>query len=90
MKALIPVLLAALFTITPTLSSAQDSMRINVNTASVEELDEMLVGVGERIAREIVAHRVKHGEFDDLEDLDSVKYVGSRIINANRDRIVFE
>ena len=90
MNRLMTLCFIAMTSVIPLSSFADGAMRININTASVEELDEMLEGVGERIAREIVAHRVKHGEFDSLEELDEVKYVGSSIITKNRDRIVFE
>ena len=63
---------------------------INVNQASVEELDKGLLGVGPRIAMEIVKHRDLHGPYQSLDDLDKVKYVGSRMLKRNKDCIVFD
>ena len=64
--------------------------KVNVNQATVQQLDEALVGVGRSIAQEIVRHRETHGPFQSFEDFDKVKYVGSSLIEKNKDRIVFE
>ncbi|WP_419536338.1 ComEA family DNA-binding protein [Endozoicomonas sp.] len=68
----------------------QGSKHINVNQATVEELDKGLLGVGPRIAMEIVKHRDQHGPYQDFDDLDKVKYVGSRMLDKNKGRIVFD
>ncbi|ELT98880.1 hypothetical protein CAPTEDRAFT_200303, partial [Capitella teleta] len=44
--------------------------QINVNQATVEQLDKGLLGVGPRIAMEIVKHRNQHGPYQSVEDLD--------------------
>lgn len=72
---------------------AEDSKKmdmVNINQASVQQLDEALVGVGRSIAQEIVSFREVHGPFQSLEDLDKVKYVGAKLLEKNKDRIVFE
>lgn len=65
-------------------------INVNVNQASVEELDKGLLGVGPRIAKEIVMYRDLHGPYQSLDDLDKVKYVGSRMLKRNESRIVFD
>ena len=70
--------------------AAETEMKITVNTASAEVLDKGLVGVGPKIAREIVRHREDHGNYADLSDLDEVKFVGSKMLERNKNRIVFE
>ena len=55
--------------------SAPVRERINVNTASVEEL-EMLTGIGPSLAEKIVKEREENGTFDSLEDLLRVKGIG--------------
>ena len=72
---------------------AEDSQKmdkVNVNQASVQQLDEKLVGVGRSIAQEIVRFRDTHGPFQSFEDLDKVKYVGAKLLEKNKARIVFE
>ncbi|MET4694803.1 ComEA family DNA-binding protein [Endozoicomonas lisbonensis] len=64
--------------------------KINVNQATVQQLNESLVGVGPKIAREIVNHRESHGAFHSMEDLDKVKYIGSVLLEKNKDKIVFD
>lgn len=67
-----------------------DEQKINVNQATVEQLDKGLLGVGPRIAMEIVKHRDLHGPYQSVEDLDKVKYVGSRMLDKNKGRIIFD
>ena len=69
--------------------AARDMPTINVNTATAEELDKGLIGVGKKTASEIVSFREEHGLFTSLEDLDKVKYVGDSLLEKNKDRIVF-
>ena len=68
----------------------EDGAMINVNQATAEELDKGLLGVGPRIALEIVKYRDQHGPFQSLEDLDKVKYVGNRMLDKNKRRISFD
>ena len=68
---------------------AQES-KVNVNQATVQQLNESLVGVGPRIAREIVNYRDSHGPFQSMEDLDNVKYVGASLLEKNKDKIAFD
>ena len=64
--------------------------KVNINTASTEQLQEGLVGVGERNAEEIIKYRKEHGAFRSLDDFDKVKYVGPKLLDKNKDRIAFE
>lgn len=63
---------------------------ININTASHKELQKGLIGIGGRNATEIIKYREKNGSFKTLEDFDKVKYVGPKLLEKNKDRIVFE
>ena len=63
--------------------------KININTASVEELA-TLDKVGEKYAQRIVDYRENNGNFEKAEDLTKVKGIGSKILEANKDRIVVE
>lgn len=64
--------------------------KVNINTATIQELDEHLDGVGKKVAMAIVEHREKHGPFKNMKDLDKVKYIGDSIIKKNETRILFE
>ena len=83
--------LATIFLSVSTLAAdRQDMEPVNVNQATFEELDQGLLGVGPRIAMEIVKHRDQHGPYQSLDDLDRVKFVGATILKKNKGRIVFD
>ena len=83
--------LATIFLSVSTLAADRPDMEpVNVNQATFEELDQGLLGVGPRIAMEIVKHRDQHGPYQSLDDLDRVKFVGATILKKNKGRIVFD
>jgi competence protein ComEA len=71
--------LALLATCLAAAAQAADTPRltgvVNVNTASLEEL-ELLPGVGEARARALVALRKERGGFKSIEELKDVKGIG--------------
>lgn len=60
---------------------------VNINTASVDELDQGLSGIGRRKAEAIVEYRTRHGAFSDERQLLEVKGIGEGILKKNRERI---
>jgi competence protein ComEA helix-hairpin-helix repeat region len=52
------------------------SGKVNINTASVQELDEKLPGIGPTLAQRIVDYRKLHGPFAKIEDLNEVSGIG--------------
>ncbi|MDP4180223.1 MAG: helix-hairpin-helix domain-containing protein [Bacillota bacterium] len=61
--------------------------KININTASAEELDAALPGVGPKIAEDIVAYRNKNGKFKAITDLVQVPGIGESKFNKLKDYI---
>jgi competence protein ComEA len=61
-------------------------VRININTATSEEL-EALPGVGEVIATRIVAYREQHGPFRSVDDLIHVEGISDRAIDRIRELV---
>ena len=57
--------------------SSQESSKININTATIEELD-TLPGVGEATANKIVNHRSENGEFKTVEEINNVNGIGDK------------
>lgn len=83
--------MATIFFSISTMAADQQGMEpVNVNQASYQELDEGLLGVGPRIAMEIVKHREQHGPYQSIDDLDRVKFVGATILEKNKGRIIFD
>jgi competence protein ComEA len=76
---------------TPETVSQQDALatRININTASVEEL-EKLPGIGPALAARIVAHREQYGRFRRAEHLIMVRGIGDRRFRKMRAFITVE
>jgi competence ComEA-like helix-hairpin-helix protein len=68
------------------LSENPASTRININTASVEQL-EKLPGVGKGFAQRIVEHREKYGPFRRPEHLITVRGLSDKRFRALRDWI---
>ena len=59
---------------------------INVNTASVPELD-ALPGIGEVLAQRIVDFREEHGPYRSVDDLIHVQGVSANMIAGFRDQV---
>lgn len=62
--------------------------KVNINTADAATLDRVLLNVGMSKAEAIVAYRKQHGAFKSAEQLASVKGIGLKTVEKNRDRIV--
>jgi len=60
--------------------------KININTASATELDE-LSGIGAKKAATIVEFRKAHGLFRSIEDIKKVPGIGEKLFERNRDRM---
>lgn len=73
--------------ITPKSESQGLGNRVNLNTASVEEL-ETLPGVGKKLAQRIVTARQQQ-QFASLQDLDRVPGVGSSLMQRLSDRVTW-
>lgn len=89
-KKIIAFLATIFLSVSTMAADRQGVAQVNVNQATFEELDEGLLGVGPRIAMEIVKHRDQHGPYQSMDDLDRVKFVGSTILEKNKGRIVFD
>lgn len=62
--------------------------RINVNTATWIEWAQ-LDGIGEKLAKRIVAHRTEHGPFASVEDVGRVKGIGAKTLDKIRPHLTF-
>jgi competence protein ComEA len=69
--------------------SAGETAKININTASVEELTQ-LKGIGPSHAAKIVAYREKNGPFKLPEDVIQVPGIGQKTFDNNKELILVE
>lgn len=79
-------LIAAFAALFLSFGSAFAADKINLNTASSEQL-QMLDGVGPATAAAIVDYRDKNGNFDSVEELKSVKGIGDKKLEKLSDAV---
>jgi len=72
---------------------AQDAQhnpaKININTASADQLTS-LKGIGPKYADRIIQFREAHGTFKAAEDIVQIPGIGAKTLEANKDRIIIE
>ncbi len=90
LKVVIPVIVAILALLVSGISVyAGDAVKININTASAEELTQ-LQGIGPKYAAKIVEYRDQNEPFASPEDLIKVPGIGQKTFDKNKDLIVVE
>ena len=68
---------------------AQDTDRININTATVEQIMQ-LKGIGQSYAERVIKYRDENGTFKTPEDIMKVPGIGQKTFDQNKDRITVE
>ena len=86
----LPTAAPAAETISPTtagtLSPGALAGRVNINTATVAEL-QTLPGIGETIAERIIKYREEHGRFETADDIMNVQGIGEKTYEKLRELI---
>lgn len=67
-------------------TTASETEKININTADVNELQQ-LSGIGEKRAADIVKYREENGSFRAVEDLTKVSGIGEKTLENLKDSI---
>jgi competence protein ComEA len=83
------VMAAMLVAVVMMAGSANAGEKININSASAEQL-QVVKGIGEKTAAAIVAYREAHGAFKAVSDLVNVKGIGEKKLDKIDDNLVVE
>jgi len=70
-------------------SSSQEGGKVNINTATAEELD-ALPGIGPSIAQRIIDYRTTNGPFRSIEEIKNVKGIGDITFEKLKDKITVQ
>lgn len=67
----------------PAKASDDEGTRVSINSASAEDLAQVMNGVGLKKAQAIVSYREEYGPFKTVEDLKQVPGMGSSLVERN-------
>ena len=76
-----------LLTISLLFSASVFAEKININTASAEQIASAMSGIGDSKANAIVEYRSSHGQFKSVDALQNVDGIGEKTIAKNRENI---
>ena len=74
---------------TPHKKEVEKEGKVNINTATVEEL-KTLKGIGEKKAEAIIEYRKKNGSFKNKEELMKVRGIGKKLYESFQERVIVQ
>ena len=74
---------------TPHKKKVEKEGKVNINTATVEEL-KTLKGIGEKKAEAIIEYRKQNGSFKNKEELMKVRGIGKKLYESFEERVIVQ
>lgn len=74
----------------PAATGSGENGRLNLNTASAQEMEARLPGIGPALAQRIIEYRQQHGAFRSIEDLQNVSGIGEKRYAQLKDQITVD
>lgn len=74
---------------TPHKKEVEKEGKVNINTATVEEL-KTLKGIGEKKAEAIIEYRKQNGSFKNKEELMKVRGIGKKLYESFEERVIVQ
>ena len=68
-------------------STSAFAEKVNINTATANQIASSVIGVGENKAKAIVEYRTKHGKFKSINALENVGGIGLKTNEKNKENI---
>lgn len=70
-------------------STAATKVRVDINTASAEELAQ-LPGIGDKVAARVVTYREENGRFLKIEEIMNVRGIGEKTFLKIKDSLIVQ
>jgi competence protein ComEA len=83
---IVPLLAQAQQAAAPPAASKAAAVKINLNTAGLDELQK-LPGIGPKVAQRILDYRKQNGDFKKVEDLMKVRGIGEKTFLKMKDQL---
>jgi competence protein ComEA len=87
MKLFHTIFLTLILMFSSVMSVQAQAEKVNINTASAEQIATTMTGIGDSKAKAIVQYRKTNGKFKSLQDLENVDGIGTKTVEKNKDKI---
>ncbi len=81
------LLITILLFSTSAMSAQAQAEKVNINTATAEQIADGINGIGDSKAKAIIEYRKVHGKFKSIDALENVDGIGLKTIEKNKDKI---
>ncbi len=68
-------------------SASAFAAKVNINTASADQISTAMTGIGDSKAQAIVQYRKSNGKFKSIQDLENVDGIGMKTVEKNKGNI---